>query len=116
MATGQVSFKQPPTSSSQTVKKILVPTRQNPIINRLEKTRTVRSPDELPALQEEYLRGVRAEKRREAELRKKEDDRVKEERRREKEEKELAWEELRNGGGGGGGNNQDGGFDEDDFM
>lgn len=40
MAVGQVGFKNP-----RLVKKILVPTRQNPIINRLNKTKVEKFPD-----------------------------------------------------------------------
>lgn len=154
MATGQVSFKDmkkvklgpsPPLSLSlyskknifKKTKRTLVPTRLNPIINRLEKTRTVSPADELPALKDAYNARVRAEKRREAEARRKEEDRARDELRREKEEREGWWEQLRSGGGGGGegskaaggehggeegggagmrSNQDEGGFDEDDFM
>ncbi|MCJ1275280.1 hypothetical protein MMC21_003081 [Puttea exsequens] len=107
MATGQVSFK-----DGKKTKRILVPTRTNATINRLEKTRTVRSADELPAAKEEYLAGVRAERRREAEVRKKEEERVARERREEREGREKGWEELMQGQG----RSNEEGFDEDNFM
>ena len=101
----------PPRTLLQT-KRILVPTRTNATINRLEKTRTVRSADELPAAKEEYLAGVRAERRREAEVRKKEEERVARERREEREGREKGWEELMQGQG----RSNEEGFDEDNFM
>ena len=97
----------------QQTKKILVSTRTNATINRLEKTRTIHPADELPAAKDAYLKEQRREKRKEAEKLKKEEDRVLNERRMEKEEKERAWEELQRGEGG---KSNEEGFDEDDFM
>ncbi|KAL9126260.1 MAG: hypothetical protein Q9217_004673 [Psora testacea] len=105
-----VSYSTP--SCFQT-RKILVSTRTNAIINRLEKTRTIRPADELPAAKDAYLKEQRREKRKEAEKLKKEENRVLMERRMEKEEKERAWEELQRGEGG---RSNEEGFDEDDFM
>lgn len=96
------------------MKKLLVPTRLNATINRLDKTRTIGSPDELPAAKEAYLKTQRTEKRKIADAKAKEESRVAQERRREKEEKERAWEELTKSGEGGRSNEV--GFDEDDFM
>ncbi|KAK3170891.1 hypothetical protein OEA41_002975 [Lepraria neglecta] len=107
MATGQVSFH-----DQKKTKKILVTTRTNSIINRLEKTRTVSSPDELPAAKEVYLASQRAEKRREAEKKKKEEEKVMRERREEKEKRERGYGELMQGEG----RSNEEGFDEDDFM
>ena len=109
MATGQIGFHDP-----RRTKKILVPTRTNAIINRLEKTKTVQSADELPAAKDAYLKEQRRVRRKEAEGKKKEEERVLEERRMEKEERERAWAELRASGGEGRSNEE--GFDEDDFM
>ena len=109
MATGQVGFHDP-----RKTKRILVPARTNAIINRLEKTKTIRFADELPAAKDEYLKEQRRIKRKEAEGKKKEEERVLLERKMEREEKERAWEELRQGAGGGRSNEE--GFDEDDFM
>ena len=110
MATGQVGFHDP-----RKTKKILVPARTNAIINRLEKTKTVRSADELPAAKDVFLKEQRRVKRKEAEATTKEEQRALNVMRLEKEEKERAWEELRQGGGEGAKSNEEG-FDEDDFM
>ncbi|KAI9750274.1 MAG: hypothetical protein M4579_006538 [Chaenotheca gracillima] len=80
MAVGQVSFK-----DDRKVKKILVEQRQNPIVNRLNKTREEKFPD------------LRNEKEaRMKELRKRDQaaklERRKEEARVAKEHKELAWQ------------------------
>ena len=132
MATGQVSFHDNkkvwhlslslPSPSLHTVfktlqpqtKKILVPTRTNAIINRLEKTRTIGSASDLPAAKETYLSQQRAKKRAESERKKKEEERVMRERREEKEGRERGWEALRKGEGEGRSNEE--GWDEDDFM
>ena len=112
MATGQVGFHDP-----RIVKRILTPTRSNPIINRLSKTRTILPADELAVAKEVYLSGQRAEKRREAERKRKEEERVGRERREEREGKERGWRELAAGGGEeGGGRSNEEGWDEDDFM
>ena len=108
MATGQVGFH-----DARKAKKILVPMRTNAIVNRLEKTKTIRSADELPGAKDGYLKEQRRVKRKEAEGKKKEEERLLLERRMEKEEKERAWEELRRGGEG---RSNEEGFDEDDFM
>lgn len=94
-------------------KKTLVPTRLNATINRLEKTRTIRSADELQAAKETYLSAQRAEKRREAERKKKEEDRVMRERREEKEKRERGYDDLMQSGEG---RSNEEGWDEDDFM
>ncbi|KAK0514739.1 hypothetical protein JMJ35_003356 [Cladonia borealis] len=112
MATGQVGFHDP-----RKTRRILTPTRSNPIINRLQKTRTIISADELPAAKESYLNGLRAEKRREAERKRKEEERALRERREEKEGKERSWRELAEGRGEeAGGRSNEEGWDEDDFM
>ncbi|KAI4089662.1 MAG: hypothetical protein Q9206_001150 [Seirophora lacunosa] len=117
MATGQVSFR-----DLKKTRTILVPTRLNPTVNRLSKTRTVAPTDGLFAEKEQHLSELRAKAREKAKEARKEEERLKKERREEKYRREHAYEELMNGGGGdgdedGGGkrSNQDG-FDEDDFM
>ncbi|KAK2747581.1 hypothetical protein FQN55_004935 [Onygenales sp. PD_40] len=80
MATGQVSFHNP-----KLVRKVHVPTRQNPIVNRLNKTRVEKFPD-LRAEKEEYLKGVRREERK-----KREEKRAAEKKER-KERDELRWQ------------------------
>ena len=111
MATGQVGFHDP-----RTTRRILVPARTNAIVNRLEKTKTLRSADELPGAKDAYMKEQRRLRRNEAENKKKEEDRRLNELRMEKEEKERAWEALRQGGSGEGLKSNEDGFDEDDFM
>lgn len=107
MATGQVGFRDP-----KRTKKTLVPTRLNPTINRLEKTRRARPVDDLPADKEAHLARQRATKRAENERRQKEEERVARERREEKERRERGYEDLMAEGG----RSNEEGFDEDDFM
>ncbi|KAF8248309.1 DUF814-domain-containing protein [Wilcoxina mikolae CBS 423.85] len=80
MATGQVGFK-----DQRKVKKILVDTRVNAIINRLNKTKVEKFPD-LLAEKEERLKVVRAQEKKVALQRKKEEERIAKERR------EMAWQ------------------------
>ena len=108
MATGQVGFHDP-----RKTKRTLVAVRTNATINRLEKTKTVRSADELPAAKDIYLKEQRRQRRKETEAQRKEDERVLSEKRLEKEAKDRAWDELRQSGEG---RSNEEGFDEDDFM
>lgn len=57
MVAGQVSFH-----SAKRVKKVFVPTRENAIINRLNKTRVEKFPD-LQEMKDEELKREREEKR-----------------------------------------------------
>jgi hypothetical protein len=57
MATGQVSFH-----NQKLVKKVLVRVRENPIVNRLNKTRVEKFPD-LRAEKEEFLKKKRHDER-----------------------------------------------------
>lgn len=106
-------------SSPGQTRTILVPTRLNPTINRLMKTRTVASADGLFAEKEQHLSELRAKAREKAKEARKEEERLKKERRDEKYKREHAYEDLMKGDdeeeGGGKMSNQDG-FDEDDFM
>lgn len=102
------------TNPSQT-KKTLIPTRLNPTINRLEKTRRTYPPSSLPSDKDAYVARQRAKKRLEADRRRKEEERLARERRAEKEGREKGWEELMKAGGERGRSNVDG-FDEEDFM
>ncbi|KAL8891408.1 MAG: hypothetical protein Q9215_001550 [Flavoplaca cf. flavocitrina] len=114
MATGQVSFK-----DHKKTRTILIPTRQNPIINRLMKTRTVSSADELFADKENHLSELRAKAREKAKEARKEEERLAKERREEKYRREHAYEDLMKGddeGDGGGKRSNQDGWDEDDFM
>ncbi|KAI5785654.1 hypothetical protein FPQ18DRAFT_350995 [Pyronema domesticum] len=79
MAAGQVSFKDP-----RRVKRIMVETRENPIINRLNKTKVEKFPD-LMAEKEERLKVLRVKQRKEAMARMKEEERIA------KERKEMAY-------------------------
>ncbi|KAL8711348.1 MAG: hypothetical protein Q9220_004245 [cf. Caloplaca sp. 1 TL-2023] len=114
MATGQVSFR-----DQKRTRTILVPTRSNPVINRLMKTRTVASADGLFAKKEQHLSELRAKAREKAKETRKEEDRLKKERRDDKYKREHAYEDLMKGDddqeGGGKRSNQDG-WDDDDFM
>ncbi|KAL8953205.1 MAG: hypothetical protein Q9222_000940 [Ikaeria aurantiellina] len=114
MATGQVSFRE-----QKRTRTILVPTRLNPVINRLMKTRTVASADGLFAEKEQHLSELRAKAREKAKETRKEEDRLKKERKDEKYKREHAYEDLMKGDedeeGGGKRSNQDG-WDDDDFI
>ncbi|KAL9065462.1 MAG: hypothetical protein Q9161_008223 [Pseudevernia consocians] len=107
MATGQVGFGDP-----KKTKKLLIPTRSNATINRLDKTRRVRPADDLFADKEAHLARQRATKRVENEQRKKEEEKVARERREEKERRERGYEDLMAEAG----RSNEEGFDEDDFM
>ncbi|KAI4107737.1 MAG: hypothetical protein L6R37_001422 [Teloschistes peruensis] len=114
MATGQVGFR-----DQKKTRTILVPTRLNPTINRLMKTRTVVSADGLFAEKEQHLSELRAKARERAKESRKEDERVKKERQEEKYRRDHAYEDMMNGDvdeeGGGKRSNQEG-WDDDDFM
>lgn len=111
-----------PLSSSQT-RRLLVPTRQNAIINRLTKTRTIAPTENLATEKEAHLKALRAVANETKKKEKKEEERVRREQRDEKWKREHAYEELHQGLGGdeegdgqeGGGNNA-GLEDEEDFM
>lgn len=80
MAAGQVSFHNP-----RLVRKLHVPTRLNPTINRLNKTRVEKFPD-LRAEKEEHLANVRCGERRKRETHREA------ERQQRKEYEELKWQ------------------------
>ncbi|KZZ97188.1 golgi matrix protein [Ascosphaera apis ARSEF 7405] len=80
MATGQVSFHSP-----KLVKKVFVPTRENTIVNRLNKTKVEKYPD-LAAEREEYLAQLRREDR------KRREEYRNEEKRQKKEYEQLKWQ------------------------
>jgi hypothetical protein len=90
MATGQVSFHNP-----KQVRKIFVPTRQNPIVNRLNKTRQEEFPD-LMAEKENYLKEKRKEERRLREERKTAEKKERKERDQLKWQKDHAYDDLFN--------------------
>ncbi|KAH6722187.1 hypothetical protein DL95DRAFT_440385 [Leptodontidium sp. 2 PMI_412] len=88
MAVGQVGFKDP-----RKVKRILVPQRENPIVNRLNKTKVEKFPD-LQMEREEKLKAVRKKDQAARLERKKEEARVAEERKQKKWQKDHAYDEL----------------------
>ncbi|KAL8869321.1 MAG: hypothetical protein Q9174_004360, partial [Haloplaca sp. 1 TL-2023] len=114
MATGQVSFR-----DQKKTRTLLVPTRLNPTVNRLMKTRTIASADGLFAEKEKHLSELRAKAREKAKELRKEEEKLKKERQDEKYKREHAYEDLMKGDddeeGGGKKSNQDG-WDDDDFM
>ena len=87
MATGQVSFHAP-----KLVRKILVPVRQNPIVNRLNKTKVEKFPD-LRAEREADQAQQRKAERLKREEGKKVEKLEKEEREKKRWEKDHAYEE-----------------------
>ncbi|KAE8549759.1 hypothetical protein EYB25_008283 [Talaromyces marneffei] len=111
MATGQVSFHNP-----KQVKKVFVAVRQNPIVNRLNKTRVEKFPD-LQAEKEEILKKQRKEERRAREDKKLAEKKERQERDQLKWQKEHAYDDLFSEENLMQSNNQDRGEDFfDDFM
>ncbi|KAL2174280.1 coiled-coil domain-containing protein 25 [Thermothelomyces heterothallicus CBS 202.75] len=88
MAVGQVSFK-----DHKKVKRILVPQRENPIINRLNKTRVEKFPD-LKQEKDDHLRELRKKDQAAQLARKKEEARIAKERQEKKWQKEHAYDDL----------------------
>ncbi|KAF8863501.1 DUF814-domain-containing protein [Acephala macrosclerotiorum] len=111
MAIGQVGFKNP-----KMVKRILVPQRENPIVNRLNKTKVEKFPD-LAMEKEELLKALRKKDQAARLERKKEDARIAKERQEKKWQKDHAYDEMFQEADPEEANNQDRGEDwEDDFM
>lgn len=111
MATGQVSFHNP-----KQVKKVFVAVRQNPIVNRLNKTRVEKFPD-LQAEKEEILKKQRKEERRAREDKKLAEKKERQEREQLKWQKEHAYDDLFSEENMMQSSNQDRGQDFlDDFM
>ncbi|KAI1907194.1 hypothetical protein LOZ61_006264 [Ophidiomyces ophidiicola] len=111
MATGQVSFH-----STKQTKKIFVPARQNPIVNRLNKTKVEKHPD-LKAEKEEHLAKIRKEQRKVREEKRTAEKKERREREELKWQKEHAYDDLMSEENVVQSNNQD--RDEsylDDFM
>ncbi|KFY16596.1 hypothetical protein V492_01218 [Pseudogymnoascus sp. VKM F-4246] len=88
MATGQVSFH-----DNKKVKKILVPTRINAIINRLNKTKVEKFPD-FAAERDEILKAKSKKSQASVQARKKEEARIAKERRELKYQKEHAYDDV----------------------
>ncbi|KAF3923316.1 hypothetical protein ABW21_db0202956 [Orbilia brochopaga] len=87
MAVGQVSFKDP-----KKVRRIMVVQRQNPIVNRLNKTKKEESPN-FQQLKDEHLREIRKRERIAAQEKKKDDRKVEQERQEIKYQKDHAYDE-----------------------
>ncbi|KAI4600609.1 hypothetical protein KJ359_000968 [Pestalotiopsis sp. 9143b] len=111
MAVGQVSFKDP-----RKVRRVLVPTRENAIVNRLNKTKVEKHPDFMQE-REDMLKQRRRKDMAAVQARKKEEARVAKERADMKYQKDHAYDDLFSADNVAGSSNQDVGSDwEDDFM
>lgn len=111
MATGQVSFHDP-----KMTKKILVPVRQNAVINRLNKTRVEKFPD-LRNEKEEDLKRKRKAERLAREEKKAQERQEKKEREEKRWQKDHAYDDLMNEDEIAASSNQDRNADFlDDFM
>ncbi|KAB5582644.1 hypothetical protein GE09DRAFT_1211280 [Coniochaeta sp. 2T2.1] len=111
MAAGQVSFH-----DNKKVRRILVPERENAIINRLNKTKVEKHPD-LRQEKEDHLKELRKRDQAAMLARKKEEARIAKERAEKKWQKDHAYEELFKEENMAGMSNQDRDETwEDDFM
>ncbi|KAK0634916.1 coiled-coil domain-containing protein 25 [Bombardia bombarda] len=111
MAAGQVSFK-----DQRKVKKILVPQRENVIVNRLNKTKVEKHPD-LKQEKDDRLRALRKKDQAAQLERKKEEQRLAKERQEKKWQKEHAYDDIFAEENMASSSNQDRSEDwEDDFM
>ncbi|KAL3488951.1 hypothetical protein BJX62DRAFT_210515 [Aspergillus germanicus] len=111
MAAGQVSFH-----NHKLVRKVFVPQRENPIVNRLNKTRVEKFPD-LRAEKEEYLKIQRSQERKAREEKKNRDKQEKREREQLKWQKDHAYDDLFSAENMEASNNQERDADFlDDFM
>ncbi|KAI9762466.1 MAG: hypothetical protein M1835_008030 [Candelina submexicana] len=88
MAVGQVGFKDP-----KKVKKILVPARENPIVNRLNKTKVEKFPD-LRMEKETRLKELRKKNQAAQQERRTEEARVAKERKEKAWQKDHAYDDL----------------------
>ncbi|KAI1173186.1 coiled-coil domain-containing protein 25 [Nemania sp. FL0916] len=89
MAVGQVGFK-----DQRRVRRVLVAQRENPIVNRLNKTRVEKSAPELHREKEDHLRQIRKKEQAVRQERKKEEARVAKERSEKKWQKDHAYDDL----------------------
>ncbi|KAF7887395.1 hypothetical protein EAF00_009689 [Botryotinia globosa] len=111
MAVGQVSFK-----NQKTVKRILVPARENPIVNRLNKTKVEKFPD-LAMEKEEKMKAARKKDQAALLERRKQEARQAQEYKDKKWQKDHAYDDLFVQDDDEEANNQDRGEDFlDDFM
>ncbi|KAL1876907.1 hypothetical protein VTK73DRAFT_8984 [Phialemonium thermophilum] len=111
MVVGQVGFK-----DQKMVKRILVPQRENAIINRLNKTKVERTPD-LKQEKEDRQKELRKRDQAAQLQRRKEEAQIAKERQEKKWQKEHAYDDLFSEENMAASNNQDRNSDwEDDFM
>lgn len=111
MAAGQVSFH-----NHKLVKKVFVAERENPIVNRLNKTKVEKFPD-LRAEKEEYAKVQRREERKVREEKKNREKQEKKEREQMKWQKDHAYDDMFTEENLEASNNQDRHPNfEDDFM
>ncbi|PSR80281.1 coiled-coil domain-containing protein 25 [Coniella lustricola] len=111
MAVGQVSF-----FDDRKVKRVLVHQRENPIINRLNKTKVEKHPD-LRVEKEDHLKELRRRDQTAVQARKKEEARLKKEREQAKYQKNHAYDFINNEDEMEAASNQNRDEDwEDDFM
>ncbi|KAG0646201.1 Coiled-coil domain-containing 25 [Hyphodiscus hymeniophilus] len=110
MAVGQVSFK-----DNKKVKRILVSQRENPIVNRLNKTKVEKFPD-LAMEKEEKLKSLRKKDQAARLDRKKEEARIAQERKEKKWQKDHAYDDMFQEEDPDEANNQGREDLEDDFM
>lgn len=111
MDVGQVSFHDP-----RKVKRVLVPHRENPIVNRLNKTKVERKPD-LKAERDDMLKELRKKEQAAQLIKKKEEQRQAQEWKEKKWQKDHAYDDLFTDENMAAASNQDRAEDwEDDFM
>ena len=110
MATGQVSFHDP-----KLVKKLHVPARQNPIVNRLNKTKVEKFPD-LREEREADLKDKRKVERLQREDQKVKDRKEKAEREQKKWQKDHAYDDMFREENMVSNQDRDANFYDDDFM
>ncbi|KAI9902334.1 hypothetical protein N3K66_001686 [Trichothecium roseum] len=111
MEVGQVSFKDP-----RRVRRVLVPQRENPVVNRLNKTKVERKPD-LKQEKDDHLRKIRQKDQAAQLARRKEEQKQALEWKQKKYEKDHAYDDLFTEDLLEGSSNQNRSEDwEDDFM
>ncbi|KAL7902938.1 hypothetical protein HDV63DRAFT_362668 [Trichoderma sp. SZMC 28014] len=111
MDVGQVSFH-----DQRKVKRILVPNRENPIVNRLNKTKVEKKPD-LKAEKDDMLKQLRAKEQAALQIKRKEEQRQAQEWKEKKWQKDHAYDDIFTEENMAASSNQDRPEDwEDDFM
>ncbi|OAQ61240.1 coiled-coil domain-containing protein 25 [Pochonia chlamydosporia 170] len=111
MDVGQVSFKDP-----RKVKRVLVPARENPIVNRLNKTKVEKKPD-FKQEKEDRLKELRQKEQAAQQIRRKEEARQAQEWKEKKWQKDHAYDDMFTDENMASSSNQERTADwEDDFM